>query len=376
MTIPNIAFLLDSAPRTWSSQEDRHLAICQALAAHGSRAVLVFASALPASIAKRFTDGGVSIATINYSKGPAHYYQELKKVIEKNSIECVHIIFFDYFRAIGWLSRFGGVKSIVYEMQNGGVFKATSWKRKLIHARNRIMTAPFVRIIAISEFIKGQLVEGGVPKEKIVVRHLGIDTNRFKPDFSQRQILNKEFSIQPDEVVLSTVSYLRPIKSPEIIVEAIGVLAKRNIPVRLFVGGDGEMLDELKQLSVQLGVADRIHWLGLVSNPLSLLQASDLFLLATVGEAFGLVLAESMACGVPVVGSRAGAIPEVVRDGETGLLVEPRDPVALADAIEKLVRNKSERLRMSSAAIDRVDANFTMDKTVSETLNVYKSLTT
>src|SRR5688572_4482717 len=97
MDIPNIAFLLDSAPRTWSSQEDRHLAICRALAARGSRAVLVFASELPAHIQQRFVDGGVSIETINYSKGPAHYYRELRRVIEKNSIECVHIIFFDYF---------------------------------------------------------------------------------------------------------------------------------------------------------------------------------------------------------------------------------------------------------------------------------------
>jgi glycosyltransferase involved in cell wall biosynthesis len=374
MSLPNIAFLLDSAPRTWSSQEDRHLAICQALAARGSHAVLVFASELPAAIEKRFTDGGVSIAIVNYSKGPAHYYKELKKLIEKNSIDCVHIIFFDYFRAIGWLSRFGGVKSVIYEMQNGGVFKATSWKRKLIHARNRIMTAPFGRIIAISEFIKGQLAEGGVPKEKITVRHLGVDTERFKPDPSQRAKFAAEFSIGPDEIVLSTVSYLRPIKSPEVIVEAVGVLAKRNVPVRLFVAGDGEMLEELKQLSSKLGVAERIHWLGLVPDPMSLLQASDLFLLATVGEAFGLVLAESMACGVPVVGSRAGAIPEVVKDGETGLLVNPRDAVALADGIEKLGRDKSLRQQMSKASIERVRDNFTMDKTVQETLKVYDTL--
>ena len=374
MNIPNIAFLLDSAPRTWSSQEDRHLAICRAISARGARAVLIFASELPTSIQQRFQDGGVSTATINYARGPAHYYKELRKVIEKNSIECVHIIFFDYFRAIGWLSKLSGVKSIIYEMQNGGVFKAKSWKRKLIHARNRIMTAPYVRIIAISDFIKGQLVEGGVPKEKIVVRHLGIDIDRFKPQPLQRDELVKKYSIGPDEFLLSTVSYLRPIKSPEIIVKAIGVLAERNVPVRLFVGGDGEMLEELQQLSVSLGVEDRIHWLGLVPDPLDLLQASDLFLLATVGEAFGLVLAESMACGVPVVGSRAGAIPEVVEDGVTGLLVTPRDPVTLADGIEKLVRNRTLCQEMSRAAVARVQDKFTMDRTVLETLRVYESL--
>jgi glycosyltransferase involved in cell wall biosynthesis len=374
MDIPNIAFLLDSAPRTWSSQEDRHLAICRALAARGSRAVLVFASELPASIQQRFVEGGVSIATINYSKGPAHYYRELRKVIENNSVECVHIIFFDYFRAIGWLSKLTGVKSVIYEMQNGGVFKAKSLKRKLIHARNRVMTTPYVRIIAISNFIKDQLVEGGVPKEKIVVRHLGIDTARFKPEPLRRKTLIERYSIRPDEVLLSTVSYLRPIKSPEIIVKAIGVLAERKVPVRLFVAGDGEMMEELQQLSARLGVQDRIHWLGLVPDPLDLLQASDLFLLATVGEAFGLVLAESMACGVPVVGSRAGAIPEVVEDGVTGLLVAPGDPVKLADGIEKLVQDSALHKQMSQAAVARVQNRFTMERTVLETLRVYESL--
>ncbi|HEV7475215.1 MAG TPA: glycosyltransferase family 4 protein [Pyrinomonadaceae bacterium] len=374
MAYPNTAFLLDSAPRTWSSQEDRHLRLCQELAARGSRPVLVFSSPLPPEIQNRFEQGGVSVAAINYADGITHYYRELGKLFEQNSIERVHIIFFDYFRAVMWLARLNGVKSIIYEMQNGGVFKATSWKRQLIHARNRFMTAPLVRIIAISEFIKGQLVAGGVPAEKIVVRHLGIDTNRFKPDPQARQRLVDEFAIRSDEIILSTVSYLRPIKSPEIIVQACGLLAERGVPVRLFVGGDGEMLKQLQQLSHSLGIADRVHWLGLVTDPLSLLQASDIFLLATVGEAFGLVLAEAMACGVPVVGSRAGAIPEVVEDQKTGLLVEPKSAAAMADAIEILARDEAKRNRMGQASIERVHTYFTLEQTVAETRRIYDSL--
>lgn len=371
---PNVAFLLDSAPRTWSSQEDRHLRLCQALSERGGRPILVFASKLPPEIQNRFEQGGVSVVTINYEDGIAQYYKELGKLIERNAIGRVHIIFFDYFRAVMWLARLQGVKSILYEMQNGGVFRATSWKRRLIHARNRIMTAPLVRIIAISDYIKGQLVQGGIPEDRIVVRHLGIDTNRFKPDLSARERWAKEFSIGPDEIILSTVSYLRAIKNPQIIVQACALLAERGVPVHLFVGGDGEMLEELKQLSRDLRIAERIHWLGLVADPTSLLQASDVFLLATVGEAFGLVLAEAMACGVPVVASRAGAIPEVVKNGETGLLVNPCDPVALADGIETLARDKPLRQKMSQEAISRVRANFTLEQSVEETLAIYNSL--
>ena len=374
MEFPNTAFLLDSSPRTWSSLEELHLHYCQALRARGSQPVLVFATKLPPEIEDRFEQSGITVAAINYEDGVTNYYKELGKLIERHSIERLHIAFFDYFRAVAWLARLQGVKSIVYEMGNGGLFRAKSWKKELLHIRNRIMTAPLVRIIAISDYIKCQLVAAGVPEEKIVVRYLGIDNQRFRPDASARQTWGQKLSIPNDELILSTVSYLRPIKNPQIIIEACGVLAQRGLRAHLIVAGDGEMLEELKQLSHKLGIADRVHWLGLLPDPVSVLQASDIFLLATVGEAFGLALAEAMACGVPVVASRAGAIPEVIKDGETGLLVDPMDPVALADGIEKLGRNHALRKQMAQQAVARVADHFTLEMAVDKTLHIYDDL--
>src|SRR6185295_4747888 len=219
MDLPNTAFLLDSSPRTWSSLEELHLRYCQALRARGSRPVLVFATKLPPEIEDRFTQSGITVTAINYEDGVTSYYKELGKLIERHSIERLHIAFFDYFRAVAWLARLQGLKSSVYEMGNGGLFRAKSWKKELLHIRNRIMTAPLVRIIAISDYIKSQLVAAGVPAEKIVVRYLGIDNQRFRPDTSARQTWGQKLSIPDDELILSTVSYLRPIKNPQIIIE-------------------------------------------------------------------------------------------------------------------------------------------------------------
>jgi glycosyltransferase involved in cell wall biosynthesis len=374
MSYPNTAFLLDSGPRVWSSLEDQHLQLCRELSARGSKPLLIFAKALPTAMQERFERAGAGVAAINYEDGAVNYYKELQKLIERNSLERFHVTFFDYFRAIGWLARLQGTQSIVYEMGNGGVFKAQSWKRQLLRFRNRVMTAPFVRVIAISEYIKEQLIAAGIPEEKISVRYLGVDTERFKPDDSARTRLASEYAIGPDEIVLSTVSYLRPIKNPQIIVQACGLLAQRGVRARLFVAGDGEMWAELQRLTAQLGITERVHWLGLVSNPVPLLQASDLFLLATVGEAFGLVLPEAMACGVPVVGAYAGAIPEVVKDGETGLLVKPLDAVSLADGIEKLARNTALRKTMARQATARVTEMFTLKQSAANTLKIYDSL--
>src|SRR6266850_1989350 len=345
-----IALLLDSAPTTWTSQEDRHFQLCQALILQGVQPVLVFSQPLRSDIHARLRASGAQIEAIDYSKGVSSYYKELRRLQEKFSITTAHIIFFDYFSALPWIARLCGIRHIIYEMQNSGVFSATSWKKRLLQLRTKVMTRPITQVIAISEFVKQQLINGGVAESKIVVRYLGVDIERFVPNGQARGQWAKRFGVGPNEVILSTVSYLRPFKNPGVLVEACEELAKRNVSVRLFVAGNGEMLPDLKIMTDRLGLGSRIHWLGNVAEPKSLLQASDVFVLASVGEAFGLVLAEAMACGVPVVGSRSGSLMEVVADGGTGLLATPLDPKAFADQIEMLARNPDGRKRMAAAA--------------------------
>jgi glycosyltransferase involved in cell wall biosynthesis len=140
------------------------------------------------------------------------------------------------------------------------------------------------------------------------------------------------------------------------------------------MAGDGVMLPELKELSKELGIEENVHWLGYCADPSSLLQASDVFILSSTGEAFGLVTAEAMACGVPVVGSRSGAIPELIAEGETGLLATPRDEMSFADALETLARDEPLRKKMGRNSLARVHEKFTVDRDVAETMRIYESL--
>jgi glycosyltransferase involved in cell wall biosynthesis len=374
MSRKTIAILLDSAPITWTSQEDRQLKLCEALVARGVRPVLVFSEVLKPEFAARLRSTGAELAAINYGQGMRNYLSELRKLVKQYSITTAHIIFFDYFSAVPWIARLAGIRNIIYEMQNSGEFRATSWKKALLQLRTKVTSAPLSRVIAISEFVKAQLLKGGLGEDKIVVRYLGVDTERFVPNPSAREQWASEFSVGADELILSTVSYLRPFKNPHVLVETCKELVARRVPARLFVAGDGEMLPSLRDLSKQLGVEDRIHWLGNVPDPTSLLQASDIFVLASVGEAFGLVLAEAMACGVPIVGSRNGSLLEVVHEGETGLLATPLDAKAFADAIELLARDVDLRKRMGRQAVEQVHARFTVEKAVEETIRVYESL--
>ena len=372
----SVVFLLDSAPSTWTSQEDRHLRLCQALIRRGVRPVLVFSRPLRPEIESRLRSSGAEIEAIHYGEGLAQYCRTLRQLVKRFSVTTAHIIFFDYFSALPWIARLCGIPLVIYEMQNSGEFRATSWKRRLLRERTKIMTSPVTKVIAISEFVKRQLLAAGVPEGKIVVRYLGVDTERFVPNRQAREEWADRFSIRSDEVILSTVSYLRPFKNPQVLVEACKELRERRIPVRLLVAGDGEMLPDLKALAKRVGVEDRVHWLGNVSDPRTLLQATDIFVLASVGEAFGLVLAEAMACGVPVVGSRSGSLSEVVEEEYTGLLARPRDAVAFADAIERLSRDAPRRRQMAVRAVDRVRAHFTIGLAVDRTIDIYESLWT
>jgi L-malate glycosyltransferase len=370
----NVALLLDSAPLTWTSQEDRHSRLCEALVERGRQPVLVFSEPLRPHIHERLQGSGAVIRVINYGEGMLHYYRRLRSIVKEFSITTAHIVFFDYFSPLPWIARASGARHVVYEMQNSGELHARSWKKRLLRLRTWVMTSPISRVIAISEFVKRQLVDGGVAEPRITVRYLGVNTDRFRPHAEARREWAERFGLRPDELILSTVSYLRPFKNPQVLVHACRELAARRIPARLFVAGDGEMLGDLKTLGERLGVADRICWLGNVAEPKTLLQASDVFLLGSIGEAFGLVLAEAMACGVPVVGSRSGSIPEVVEEGRTGLLSPPSDPVAFADSVEYLARNGQRRREMGESAVERVRQHFTVDQDVEETVAMYEEL--
>jgi glycosyltransferase involved in cell wall biosynthesis len=371
-----VVFLLDSAPSTWTSQEDRHLRLCQALRRNGVQPVFVFSRPLRPEIESRLRSAGAEIEAIDYGEGLVHYWRTLKRLVDTFSVTTAHILFFDYFSAVPWIARLCGIPVVIYEMQNSGEFRATSWKKWLLRLRTRLMTEPVTKVIAISEFVKRQLLAAGVPDCKIVVRYLGVDTERFAPDCREREQWVDRFSIRSDELILSTVSYLRPFKNPHVLVEACKELQDRHVPVRLLVAGDGEMLSDLKALAKRIGVENRVHWLGNLSDPRALLQATDIFVLASVGEAFGLVLTEAMACGVPVVGSRSGSLGEVVEEGHTGLLAVPLDAVAFADAIERLSRDISGRMEMGAQAIQRVRTQFTVDIAVERTMDIYEILWT
>jgi len=372
--VTGVVILLDSAPRTWTSMEEINRRICRRLTSLGIPVVLVYAAALPPEIDQRMRDAGAQIEVVPYGKERYRFSRELGRIIKQYSISMAHVCFFDYFSFIPWIARLNGLQHIIYEELNSGMLRATSWKRKLLQLRTLLMSLPMNRVVAVSNFVKQDLIRRGIAADRIDVRYLAADEERFKPDPTAREEWASKYSLEPDELMLSSVTLLRPFKSPETLVEAAAILKQRGVKARLFMAGDGYMLDELKVLTEKLNASDRIHWLGFWKDPVNLMQASDAFLLASVGEAGGFVLSEAMGCGTPIIGSRSGVISECVVEGETGLLATPKDAASFADAIEKFARDEQLRKAMRVNSRERMLANFTADINVENTMRIYASL--
>lgn len=171
--------------------------------------------------------------------------------------------------------------------------------------------------------------------------------------------------------VVSHVSNFRPVKRLGDVVETFARVAA-SVPARLLLVGDGPDRPLAERLVRARKVADRVEFLGEQPDVASILARSDVFLLASETESFGLSALEAMACGVPVVAPAVGGLPEVVLDGETGLLPPPGDVGALAEACLSLARDPPRLARMGEAARARAVESFAPCAVVARYVDLYR----
>lgn len=188
-----------------------------------------------------------------------------------------------------------------------------------------------------------------IAPERILAIPNFVDIERFKPDPLQPW---RECLAEPGAKVITHVSNYRPVKRIEEVVRAFSVIRKR-MRASLVLVGEGPDLPKAELLARELGIRDDLRLLG-NQRPEPILQASDLFLLPSVAESFGLAALEALACGCPVLGYRAGGLPEVVIDGVTGLLCDIGKDVCLgslaADLLEDAPRYAAMRIAARSHA--------------------------
>ena len=224
--------------------------------------------------------------------------------------------------------------------------------------------------ICASEAIRKMLIADGVPAERAVTVHEGIDLTRVEAAPAAK--LHEELWLPHHAPLVGNVAALVPHKGQRHLIDAAALVIRQVPDARFVIAGEGELRPSLERAIKEHRLEKHVMLAGFRPDVLSLHKAFDIFVMSSVTEGLGTSLLDAMAAARPVVATTAGGIPEVVVDGETGILVPPRDHEAMASAIVRLLKDPDLRQRMGHAGLVRARRRFTAERMVQETLRVYK----
>jgi glycosyltransferase involved in cell wall biosynthesis len=199
------------------------------------------------------------------------------------------------------------------------------------------------RLVALTHGEKDDYIEMSVcSPEKLLTIHSGVDIRQFLHTNGNLAEKKRSLGLGPKETVIGFVGWLLPIKGPEYLLEAMDYIWPKQPDTTLVMIGKGDLDVDLRAEALRKNVNGNVKFLGWRQDIHELMPVFDIFVLPSLNEGMGRVLVEAMAAGKPVVASRVGGIPDLVRDGETGYLVPPADAKALSDAILKLLKNPDQ----------------------------------
>lgn len=216
------------------------------------------------------------------------------------------------------------------------------------------------RVVAVSRFVRDYLISAGIPSWQVVAVPTGIDLASYAPVVGGGT-LRAELGLPDGTVLVGTVAILRVKKGHADLLRAAKLVLRRFPEVHFVIAGDGPQMQNLLRLIGELGLASRVHMLGLRRDVTNVLQSLDLFALPTHQEALGTAFVEAGAVGLPVVATNVDGVPEVVAQGETGVLVSPGDPAALAEAISGFLEDPVRRRQFGDNAQRRVSRDFSCE---------------
>ena len=228
-------------------------------------------------------------------------------------------------------------------------------------------------VIGNSRAVVRQLIEEGIPEPKVRLIYNGIEVSPVLPDRNEaRQALGLDSDTLVGVVIANLIHY----KGHRELVRGLSHV-EQELPANwriLVAGRDHGIRAELEELAAARGISHRIQFLGEYSDIPRLLAAADFGLLTSREEGFSNVILEGMAAGLAMIVTDVGGNAEAVLHGETGLVVPPRNPKAIGDAILELARNPEQRKRFGAAARKRVEKEFSIDKCVKAHADLYEEM--
>jgi L-malate glycosyltransferase len=260
-------------------------------------------------------------------------------------------------------ARLAGVPAVVHGEH--GTLELRALNRRV----QRWMWGRADRVLAVSSRLAERMERLiGFPSAAVHVLRNGVDTVRFTP--ARRGAARHEFGYAPDQLVLGTAGRLVPVKDQATLLRAWSILRARGLQFTGVIAGKGALKDDLETLARSLGLDD-VHFLGNRADVEQVMAAWDVFILSSVSEGLSNTIQEAMATGLAVVATHVGGADELVVPDQTGVLVPASEPAAMADALERLLRDPEERIAMGQAARARAEQVFSLDRMVQQYTDLY-----
>jgi len=232
---------------------------------------------------------------------------------------------------------------------------------------DRALCALATEVIAISRAVARRFA--WAPKKVRLIPN-GIDLGRFTPRAASAS-LRAALGVPPSVPIVASVGRFVEVKGYRYLLEAAARIERARAGVHWILVGDGELRGELEAQARGLGLESRVHFTGWRDDVADVLALADLLVLPSESEGFGRVLVEAMAMGRAIVATAVGGVPDIVLPGETGLLVAPANPVALADAVRALLDDPERGARLGAAGRARAESSFSLGAHVDGVERVY-----
>jgi glycosyltransferase involved in cell wall biosynthesis len=352
--------------RTWRGGEQQTLYLLKGLRERQIASHLVCQPDSPMANRAKEADQNVFTVTMRGEVDPIASYQ-LRKLIQKYKYDIIHSHTSHAHTLAFFASKGLRTRRLVTRRVDFSIFRHSFLQ--LSGIKYRFMADYY---IAISHRIKEVLVNDGIPGHRIFVAHSGIDPHRFIQETGDHLV--SEFDIKENQRVVINVAHLAGHKGQIYLVRAIPHVLAKLPDTRFFIIGKGELLDELKETAAALGLKRELVFTGFRQDVGAFYKIADLFVMSSIQEGLGTAVLDALALGKPVVGAKAGGIPEIIIDGETGRLVEAANPVALAQGIIEQLSRTDRAKKMAEQGRKVVQENFSIESMVEKNLAVYRRL--
>jgi len=228
------------------------------------------------------------------------------------------------------------------------------------------------KVLCVSEEHKKQLTQKvKFPQSRIISIPNGVDTDRFAPRPENKALYRQKYGLPMNCFCIGTVGNLRPVKNQALLIRASQRLIQRDNNIHLVLTGDGNLKGQLVQLTEELKIKGHVHFLGAQKEIPEILNALDVFVLSSLNEGMPNAVLEAMACGLPVVGTRVGGIPEVINSDRVGVLVSSDNPEELCLVLSRLKEDKENREQLSRESRKRIVEEYSLRRMIQAYQNLY-----